>query len=176
MARPAAKAGALAYTVSRQRLEPSLTTSAGKGWSPRLHRQQAKAGAFAYTVSRQRLEPSLTPSAGKGWSLRLHRQQAKAGALAYTVSRQRLEPSLTEIKTAQIFCCLYLFGTRADCLCVFVPPASDSGAGQLQFRQHFRSSSECRVIGRVPVPDVHIRGKSPQAEPGDKPARPPRLL
>src|SRR5271157_3950520 len=94
----------------------------------------------------------------------------------WRAGQQRLEPSLTKIKTAQTFCCLYLFETREDCLCVFVPPASESGAGQLQFRQHFRSSSECRVIGRVPVPDVDIRGKLPRAEPGDKPARPPRLL
>ena len=53
MARPAAKAGALAYTVSRQRLEPSLTPSAGKGWSLRLLKSRLRRLSVVFTFSGQ---------------------------------------------------------------------------------------------------------------------------
>jgi hypothetical protein len=97
--RRGAKAGAFAYVVGEQRLEPSLTSLGSKGWSLRLRRGAkagafayvvggAKAGAFAYVVGGQRLEPALT-------SLR-----AKAGAFAYLDSCQHGIDNLPDVRNA----------------------------------------------------------------------------
>ena len=86
------KAGAFAYVEGGQRLEPSLTSKGGKGWSLRLRRggkgwslrlrRGAKAGAFAYIEGGKGWSLRLHEG-GKGWSLRLRRGGAKAGAFAY---------------------------------------------------------------------------------------------
>ena len=103
-----AKAGSFAYNCRRRRLEPSLTTAGGEGWSLRLqctedeHDDEDEDDS---QISEFGLSPDLagallaTPSADR--PKRLCERQRLEPSLTSTARRQRLEPSLTQLQEAK---------------------------------------------------------------------------